>query len=182
MRYFLFIALVFVAFACKEITYPAPQPKGKKSLTAIPDKLHGNFLLTKIGTSDSTDQQRLVITRNGIYDFKDPKDDPMLLGDSLVVRQYKGLYFFSQASKGRVPDWGVAIMKPLSNGDLEVSLMATDEKQFKTLVHNVSAVVTIDSTMHNGKKLYQIDPTPKQLMVMVKKGYFSDRFLLKRIK
>jgi hypothetical protein len=182
MRYFLSIALFFVAFACKEITYPAPQPKGKKSLTAIPDKLHGNFRLTKIGTPDSTDEQKLVITRNGIYDFKDPNDDPMLLGDSLVVRQYKGLYFFNQANKGRKPDWSVAIMKPLSNGDLEVSLMTTDEKQFKTLVRNVSAVVTIDSTARNGEKLYQIDPTPKQLMVLMKKGYFSDKFLLKRIK
>jgi hypothetical protein len=46
----------------------------------------------------------------------------------------------------------------------------------------MSKEVPLDSSEVNGEKLYQIDPTPKQLIRLIKKGYFKKTILMKRIK
>jgi hypothetical protein len=180
MRALPFIALLAFAFSCKEFTYPEPQPQGKKSLKFLPQELHGKFVTYSNGKPEDT----LVISRNGAYNANRPNDasDQIMLGDSLVLKHYKGLYFVNHRNKAKEPNWSVSILKRLQNDDLEILSMPTDEDSFEKLYQSVSAIVPVDSSVRNNEKLYRINPTPKQLMQLVNKGYFSNRLLLKRMK
>lgn len=165
--------------ACKELTYPEAQPKGEKNLSTIPDELHGKFV------SSGTDGDTIAIARNGIFNPAHPNDakSTYILSDSLVLRKYKGYYFMNHHEHDKLNEWRVVVIKRLSNGDLQTQSMTADDNKFSELIAKVSTVVPIDSSKTNHSiRLYQINPTPQQLMQLVHGGYFSDQRVWKHIK
>ena len=62
----LLAAILFLSlFACKEISFKEPQPKGKKSLSQVPRELLGSYLVVEEKGGDSKDT--LVVTEKGYY-------------------------------------------------------------------------------------------------------------------
>lgn len=164
-----FLALV----SCKEISYKEPQPKGKAILSNIPKELRGRYLIDE-GNGSSTDT--LVVTSTGYFIPSDSSKGD--LSDSLVLKKYKGYYFFNDNEN---PEWLLRIIKRESNGNLSYMYMDNGGKAFNEFVFEVNKEIKIDSTDFNGETLYQIDPSPKQLLGLIKKGFFRKTITLKRL-
>jgi hypothetical protein len=160
---------------CKEIHFPEPQPKGVGSLSGIPKRLQGYYEFPK----DSAKADTLVITRNEIYPKNEYKDR-LMLSDSLILKTYKGYYFFSNRSENLFKTWRVYIVRKSKNDDLVV--MGLDDGKFDDFVLKLSKEIRIDSVANGNTKSYTIDPTPKQLIELIKKGYFIKLMECKKIK
>jgi hypothetical protein len=101
------------------------------------------------------------------------------LGDSLVLKEYKGYYFISVNEN---PEWLLRIIKPEDDGNLTFMSMDTRADFFNSLLTSLSKDdIHIDSLKSGNDTLYQIDPTPKQLMKLVKRGYFNQRVRMIKI-
>jgi len=171
MKILSFIFLLF-AISCTEITYKEPQPKGKKMLSEIPQSLQGKYLLID---DNGIDKDTLYVTNVG-YRTRGNGADEGILGDSLVLKKYKGYYFLNVNLR---PEWALRIIKQEKNGDL--TLMAMDDRNFNSFLKKLGTEVKIDSTKDMNGALYQIDPTPKQLMGLIKKGYFGQATRVQKI-
>lgn len=161
-------------FSCKEISFKETQPRGKKALTKVPSELQGTFLLSM---ENESSKDTLVVTSRGYMAVSDQKQN--LLGDSLVLKFYKGYYFLNMNEK---PEWLLRVIKPEDNGDLTYMSMDVEEAAFPALLRNLSREVHVDSLEVNGEKLYQIDPSPKQMLRLIKKGYFKKTIRMKKLK
>ena len=169
------IILAFtLAFSCKEISFKEQQPKGKKVLREVPKQLIGTYLLIddKEGAADT-----LFVSANGYLVASDKKQN--LLGDSLILKKFKGYYFVNINEK---PEWLLRVLKQEENGDLIYMSMEEDEEGFNKLLKRISQEVQLDSMEVNGEKLYQIDPTPKQLVKLIETGHFKKTIRMKRMK
>ena len=168
------LASVFIALlSCKEVTFKDPQPRGKKILKEIPEALVGSYLLTdeKDGATDT-----LIVTSKGYLVASDKKGGE--LGDSLVLKKFKGYYFVNINEN---PEWLLRVIKQDTNGDL--FYMTMDEGlSFNEFLDKVSKEIKIDSVEVNGEKLYQIDPSPKQLIRLIEKGFFKKTLEMKKLK
>lgn len=169
-----FVSLLIFLVGCKEISFREPQPKGKKSLGEMPKKLQGTYLMSAVGESS---QDTLFVKKNGYRIASDKKES--LLGDSLVLKQYKGYYFININEN---PEWLMRVIRQEENGDLTYMSMDVEEGSFNSLLKSLSQELPLDSLDVNGEKLYQIDPTPKQLVSLIKKGYFKNSVRMVRIK
>jgi hypothetical protein len=179
------IAACMFAASCKEITFRQPQPKGRKPLAAIPKEIQGRYLpLTEDG---EVSRDTVVIFKEGYrfgyYEASDrtnPNDEEYesgVLSDSLVLKTFKGYYFFSFHEN---PEWTLRVVKREKNGDLIYMAPEQEGVDFKDYVKKISVEIPIDSSEVNGKTLYQIDPTPKQLVKLIEKGFFS-RAVMKKV-
>lgn len=170
-----FIAiLILTVTACKEISFKEPQPKGKRALSEIPRELRGKYLIAE-GPGRSNDT--LVLTKNQYYVRGDSTRGE--LSDSLVLKKHNGYYFFNDNEN---PEWLLRVIKKEANGDLSYMSMENDEKSFNTFLIDLNNEIKIDSIEVAGETLYQIDPSPAQLLSLIKKGYFRKSMLLKRLK
>ena len=169
-----FAAFLTILVGCKEISFQEPQPKDRKSLKEIPKKLHGTYLLTAVGDNS---EDTVFIKSKGYRIASDKKES--VLGDSLVLKQYKGYYFINVNED---PEWLMRVIKQEENGDLTYMSMDVEEASFNSLLKSLSQELPVDSLEVNGEKLYQIDPTPKQLIKLIRKGYFKNTLRMKRIK
>ena len=171
----IFIAILFViSTSCKEISFKEPQPKGKPALQEIPRELRGKYLLIE---ENGTNKDTLVVSGNGYYISADSTKGN--LGDSLVLKKYKGYYFFNDNEN---PEWLLRIIKKESNGDLSYMYMDIGEQSFNDFLIELNKDIKIDSTEIDGESLYQIDPTPKELLSLIKKGYFKKSISLKKLR
>jgi hypothetical protein len=171
----LFVLCLFaVVCSCKEISFKEPQPKGKPIIREIPKSLRGKYLLKE---ENGTNKDTLVITKFGYEVTGDSTKG--VLGDSLVLKKYKGYYFFN---KNENPEWLLRVVKQSDNGDLSYMFMDNGEKSFHDFVYDLNKEIRIDSFQVNNEMLYQIDPTPQQLIDLIDKGYFKKTVQLKRIK
>lgn len=166
MKKLALIACVLVLYGCKEITYKNPQPKGKKSLSEIPENLRGSYLMA---SETENTQDTVIVDSKGYMIASDRKRK--VLGDSLVLKSYKGYYFVNINER---PEWLLRIVTREPNGDLIFMSMDTNENRFQALLRKLAGEVSIDSLEINGEKLYQIDPTPRQMLKLIKGGYFSE--------
>jgi predicted MPP superfamily phosphohydrolase len=169
-----FATFLTILIGCKEISFQEPQPKGKKSLKEIPKKLHGTYIMTAVGDNS---EDTVFINSKGYRIASDKKES--VLGDSLVLKQYKGYYFINVNED---PEWLMRVVKQEENGDLTYMSMDVEEGSFNSLLKNLSQELPVDSLEVDGEKLYQIDPTPKQLIKLIRKGYFKNTLRMKRIK
>jgi hypothetical protein len=169
-----FVCFLIVLNGCKEISFQEPQPKGRKALAEVPNKLHGTYLLTAVGENS---QDTLFVNSKGYRIASDKMES--LLGDSLVLKQYKSYYFININER---PEWLMRVIRLEENGDLTYMSMDVEEDAFNSLLKSLSEEVPLDSLEVNGEQLYQIDPTPKQLINLIKKGYFKNTIRMKKIK
>lgn len=164
--------LVISVLACTEITYNEPQPKGIKSLAKVPVNLQGTYLWK---------EDTITFFERG-FRAKDKKEDVLFLSDSIVIKNYKNHYFISYRESG---DWLLRILKPLKNGDLtylEMENVPEEEPKRKLFLDKLSKETpviknTVDSVTH-----YLIDPSPKKLLTLIKRGYFQEKGTLVKIK
>jgi hypothetical protein len=167
-------SILLIFFSCKEISFKEPQPRGKKSLQQVPAKLYGVYLLSD---ENETSKDTLVVSAKGYLIVSDQKQN--FLGDSLVLKYHKGYYFLNINEN---PEWLLRVIKQEENGDLTYMSMDVEEASFNALVKKLSHDVKVDSLEVGGEKLYQIDPSPKQLMKLIRNGYFKKTIRMKKIK
>lgn len=165
--------LLLLLLACKEISFKEPQPRDKRALSEIPKELQGKYLLMEENGS-ATDT--LTVSKTGYQVTNDSTKGT--LGDSLVLKKYKGYYFFNDNQN---PEWLLRVVKREPNGDLSYMFMDSDGKSFHEFVVDLNKEIRIDSFDLSNEKLYQIDPSPKQLVSLIKKGYFRKKIRLQKI-
>lgn len=176
MKTFTVILILLACFSCKEITFENPQPEGKRALTSIPRDLRGKFLPMEGNAQPSKDT--VIIDENGyrfgLYDSADRarEQDPFDSGglsDTLVLKYYKGYYFFNfKSSEG----WQLRVIKPEKNGDLTFMDMGKEGVGFDDYLRQLNAEVRVDSFQRNDNMVYRIDPTPSELVSLIKRGFF----------
>jgi len=169
MRKLLFIVvLVFSMISCQQITFDRPQPEGARNLTAIPNKLVGNYI-SQDGSS------KMTIDPAGIYctyeyevvchkdsainkEFSNPPirangdslyylvnytDTIFWMSNENILKKDKGYYFLN--SKNCENSWSVKKMK-LKKGILTIASISTKEELDLLEKINESP---IDSTTYN---------------------------------
>jgi len=174
MNKILFAFIIIAVTSCKEISFKEAQPKGKRVLSEMPENLRGKYLLIE---ENGNNKDTLVITRQGYNVTGDSTKGN--LGDSLVLKKYKGYYFFNDNEN---PEWLLRVVKQEANGDLSYLFMDSGEQSFHDYAYELNKEIQIDSFEVKGKKLYQIDPTPRQLLNLIKKGYFKKTMRLTKIR
>jgi len=171
------LTLLFIFFSClvscREITFREPQPKGIKVLESVPKSLVGRYPLPE---DDGTVIDTLIIQSSGYYFAKD--NDKGLLGNDLVLKKYKGYYFVNMNGN---PEWFLRIIKQDKDGTITIMRMDNTESNFALLVKDLSKEIRVDTVMQGEDTFYQIDPSPKELMGLIKKGYFKAGPVLKKI-
>lgn len=173
-RHKVIVLLIFATLAsCKEVSFKEPQPKGKRALKEIPRELRGEYLLV----DDDNNRDTLIVTARGYLMRSDSTEG--LLGDSLVLKTYKGYYFFNDNED---PEWLLRVVKLENNGDLSYFFMDPGEKTFNEYLLELTREIKIDSSEVNGEKLYQIDPSPRQLLSLIRNGFFRKSLTLKKLK
>lgn len=173
MKQFLFLTILCLA-ACKEISFQQPQPNGKRQLSKIPSRLQGNYLLSD---PDSPAKDTLFVAFDG-YRVGHNKKEKSILGDSIILKYYKGYYFLNINSN---PEWLLRVIKQERNGDLIYMDLEEEDNDFPKLIKKISAEIKLDSLEVHNEKLYQINPTPQELVSLINKGYFK-KMTLKKIR
>jgi len=167
-------------YSCKEVSFTDAQPAGVTALTEIPTELKGKYLIVNKATGEKNDS--LIIESWG-YRLKDKDDKDWLgkgtLSDSLVVKFYKDYYFINFRSGNQ---WVLRLVKKKPSGDLEfLSIDIQDDARRKGLVKKLSNRFTLKEIKKGDDVFYQINPTPAQLLQLIKEGYFTGS-VLKKIK
>jgi hypothetical protein len=170
-RYSTLLLLVILIVACKEVSYKEPQPRGMKPLAQVPSKLQGNYQFA----DEKGQVDTIVITKRGFYAKNEPKDF-YALSDTLVMKSYRDHFFIS---KNEHPEWVLRIIKQEKNGDVAYLYMEYGDN-FPAFLEKLSHDIPIDSLEVNGEKLYQIDPSSRELMELISKGYFK-KVILKKV-
>ncbi len=181
MRVVIFIlAWSSLFYSCKEVSFTAAQPSGITSLREVPEELRGRFRPIDIPADDKKDT--LIIESWG-YHFKDSNDKDWLgrgvISDSLVIKFYQNYYFVNFRSGDQ---WVLRLIKSKPSGDLEFMSIdiGADEKR-KRVLKKLSKRFKITEVRYKDDTFYQINPTPAQLMQLIKEGYFTSNEL-KRVK
>lgn len=175
--------LIVVLVGCKEVSFQEPQPKGKKPLTSVPKQLRGKYLAKTAEGELAKDT--IVITERGYrFAYFDPAERKIqnksyeegLLGDSLVLTHFKGYYF---VNLNEDPEWILRILKPEKNGDLIYMTLDEPGTDFNIYLEKLSSQIRIDSITTEKETLYQINPSPAELISLIEKGYTSKTLLVR---
>jgi hypothetical protein len=118
----------------------------------------------------------LEVTAEGYFVRSD--STRAILSDTLVLKKYSGYYFFNDYQN---PEWLLRVVKREASGDLTYLSMEAGQRSFHDFLINLNKEIRIDSMESNGKMLYQIDPSPKELIGLVNKGYFTKSLLLRKL-
>jgi hypothetical protein len=168
------VILLFLA-GCNEISFKEPQPRGKKTVKQIPKNMWGSYIPTdEKGTPEDT----LFITSTG-YRVGHKPEDNFVLSDSLVLKYYKGYYFINVQDD---TEWFLRILKREKNGDLLFIHLGNGDEPFSSYLNSLSSEIKIDSFEVGEKKLYQIDPTPQQLISIISKTGLVKQTMIKKVR
>ena len=173
MRKVIILLILLTVASCKEISFREPQPKGKRALKEIPRELRGEYLLV----DEDNNRDTIIVTATGYTIRSDSTEG--ILGDSLVLKKFKGYYFFNDNED---PEWLLRVVKVEKNGDLSYLFMDPGSKTFNQYLLELNEEIKIDSSEVNGEKLYQIDPSPNQLYSLMRKGFFKKSLTMKKLK
>ena len=155
------------------MSYPrSADPRGFDHCRRCPTKLQGSYLFK----DEKGEADTIVITSNSFYAKSDRKDT-YTLSDTLIMKTYKGYYFFSKRDD---TTWLLRVVKQEKNGD--ISYLDMDDKDFNAFLLKLSREIRIDSVDLGKGMIYQIDPSPKQLVDLIEKGYFIKTAAMKKIK
>lgn len=168
MKWILQFLCIGLLAACTEISYKEPQPKGIKSLDKVPAKLQGSYQVSENGAVADT----LLIIPTG---YLIGKDELASLSDSLVLKYYKGYYFLSMRDNFA---WYIRVIKQEKNGNinfLEMDGPSGNDEEITKFIEKLSKDVRVAETEIDNKTCYVIDPTPKELLGLIKKGYFKQQ-------
>jgi hypothetical protein len=159
-------------YSCKEVTFREAQPSGILTLKEIPPELRGIYQTYDGQTGETGDT--LIIESWG-YHFKDKEDQDWLgkgaLSDSLVVKFYENYYFVNFREDNQ---WVLRLIRQKSPGVLEfMSIDIQDDSKRREMLRKLSRKMPVKEIERNDDTFYQINPTPAQLMALIKEGYFT---------
>jgi hypothetical protein len=178
-RWFVFMLLAGVV-ACTEISFKEPQPEGVKSLSAIPAKLHGTYQIEKNGTPSG----KMVVEANGYRIEKDEYDqapEVFLLSDSVVIKNYKGYYFINVRNNSL---WVLRVVRRQKDGNLlmlELPQLSANDARRNEQLQALRAIAPITETELNNTQVYIMEPRRRQLLQLLRKGYFKEQTLLRKL-
>jgi hypothetical protein len=173
VRYFL---LTFVwsllLYSCKEVTFKEPQPSGIPALKQVPASLQGIYQTFEQISGEFSDT--LIIDPWG-YHMKDKDDKDWLnrgtLSDTLVLKVYENYYFVNFKSGDH---WVLRLVKQDPNGTLNfLAIDLQDDTKRKAMLKKISKDLKIKEFQQKDDTFYQVDPTPAQLMKLIKDGLFT---------
>jgi hypothetical protein len=158
--------------SCTEITFPEAQPRHVKPLSEVPPALVGMY--QPYSKVDGETGDTLIIESWG-YHFKNDKDQDWLgrgvISDSLVVKFYKDYYFVNFREQDQ---WVLRVVRQKSPGVLEfLSIDLSDESTRKNILNKLGKKFQIKEIGRDESLYYQINPTPAQLVGLIKEGYFT---------
>jgi hypothetical protein len=163
-------------FACTEITFKEPQPKGIKTLSEFSQSLQGRYIVPQDSGSEKFDTVYVEPMRYRINSIA--KDEEWMnrgvLSDSLVLKHYKGFYFLNFYTDEQ---WIVRVFKQEKDGNIvmyEINL--SDDEKVKKLTERFNPEVI---KKDNSTTYYRIDPTPKSLLQFIKENYSTQEPLRK---
>jgi len=163
---------MMLLFSCKEVTFPKAQPAGVATLLEVPELLRGEYLTRDKTTGEIGDT---IIIESWGYRIKDTDDKDWLgsghISDTLVMKQYQNYYFvnFKEADH-----WVLRIVKVKSPNVLELmSINLEDENIRKDILKKLGKKFSVTEIANGDNVFYQINPTPAQLITLIKEGYFT---------
>jgi hypothetical protein len=173
------IWIALVASSCKEVSFSVPQPAGIPALKEVPTALQGKYQAKDQPKDEKKDT--LIIESWG-YHFKDRAEKDWLgrgvLNDTLVLKYYQNYYFVNFKSGSQ---WVLRLVKQLDNGDIEfLSVDIQDDAKRKEMIRKLSRKFTLKEVKNGDDTYYQINPTPAQLMQLIKEGYFTGQALTRK--
>lgn len=159
-------------YSCKEVTFREAQPTGIAPLKEIPEALRGVYQTYDKQTGETGDT--LIIESWG-YHFKDKEDQDWLgkgrLSDSLVVKFYENHYFINFKEDNQ---WVLRLIRQKSPGVLEfMSIDIQDDSKRREMLRKLSRRMSVKEIERSDDTFYQINPTPAQLISLIKEGYFT---------
>ena len=165
-------------YSCKEVSFREPQPAGVQALKEVPPALQGIYYTYDQATGEKADT---LIVESWGYHFKDKDEKDWLgrgtLSDSLVVKFYENYYFVNFKSNNQ---WVLRLVRQKPTGGLEfLSIDIQDDSKRKEMLRKLSKKFTLQEIKRNEDTFYQINPTPAQLMQLIKEGYFTGTELRK---
>jgi hypothetical protein len=165
--------------SCKEVSFREAQPAGVQPLRKVPAALLGQYVPTNLSPDEKVDT--LIIESWG-YHFKDSQDKDWLgrgvISDSLVVKFYQDYYFVNFRTGDQ---WVLRLIKQLPNGDIQfLSIDLQGEETAKAKLKRLSKKIKFTEIKREDDTFYQINPTPAQLMSLIKDGFFTGETLKKR--
>ena len=182
IRVLLLAAFWTLMFAsCKEVSFKEAQPAGVQPLKEVPPALIGRYIPTKLEPGEKVDT--LVIESWG-YHFKDSDDKDWLgrgvISDSLVIKFYQEYYFVNF----RVGDqWVLRLLKQKPDGEIEfLTINIDDSEEGKARFKKLSKKFKFTEIKRGDDTFYQINSTPKQLMALIREGYFTGETLARKQK
>ncbi|MGC4022539.1 MAG: hypothetical protein QM734_11640 [Cyclobacteriaceae bacterium] len=148
------------------------QPAGVPALKEVPAALRGIYQAYDQNTGDFSDT--LLIESWG-YHMKDKKDKDWLgrgtLSDTLVLKFYENYYFVNFKFENQ---WVLRLIRQNPNGSIEfLSIDLQDDIKGKDKLKKLSKKLKVTEFKRKDDTFYQINPTPTQLMALIKEGYFT---------
>jgi hypothetical protein len=176
--YVLIFAWALLLASCKEVSYKEAQPAGVTALKEVPPNLRGIFQTYDQNTGDFSDT--LIIESWG-YHMKDKKDKEWLgrgtLSDTLVLKFYQDYYFVNFKFNNQ---WVLRLIKQHPDGSFQfLSIDLQDDAKRKEKLSKISKKLKVTELKRKDDTYYQINPTPAQLMTLIKEGYFTGAKLTK---
>ncbi|MBT1703091.1 hypothetical protein [Chryseosolibacter indicus] len=166
--------LLISLFSCKEVSFKEAQPVSRRPLVSVPKILRGKYLTYKENGELAKDT--VIINSMGYrFGYFSPEErtkatnqyDDGVLSDSMVLKSYKGYYFLSLNQK---PEWILRVIKLQKNGDLLYMAPEQPGVNINEYIKRLSTLMPVDSTRVNDKTIYQIDPSPQQLIDLIEEG------------
>ncbi len=159
-------------YSCKEVTYREPQPAGIASLNEVPPSLRGIYHTYEKQTGETGDT---IILESWGYHFKDKEDKDWLgkgtISDSMVVKYYENYYFVNFKEENQ---WVLRLIRQKSPGVLEfMSIDIQDDSKRREMLRKLARRMPIKEIKRADDTFYQINPTPAQLITLIKEGYFT---------
>jgi hypothetical protein len=166
----LFWSLLLIS--CKEVSFKEPQPAGVPALKEVPAALRGNYQSYDQASGDFSDT--LIIEAWG-YHMKDKNDKDWLgrgtLSDTLVLKYFENYYFVNFKTGDQ---WVLRVVKQNTNGSIEfLAIDLQDEVKGKDMIKKLSRKLKVKEIKRKDDTFYQINPTPAQLLMLIKDGLFT---------
>ncbi len=182
MKRLLCIFTILCLASCTEVSFPTHQPKGIKPLSAFPKELRGSYLASEGDSIPDTllIQESSYEILNGNARREKVWPEVGVINDSLVIKKYKGYYFISFKENN---EWLLRVLTIDKKGSLTFMRMAVhDSEKVRSLSELKKEIPVQEIKLSDSEKYYRIDPTPKQLMSLIKKKKFWEESELIKLK
>lgn len=182
MKTLLRIFSVLVLVSCNEVSFPTPQPKGIAPLNTFPKELRAYYLTSEGDSIQDTlhIEEKSYRTLNSKPSGEKSWLDAAELSDSLVIKKYKNFYFISFKENN---EWLLRVLQRDKKGNLTFMTMAVHDSEKIKSLSELQQQLPVQIIEHSeNQKYYRIDPTPNQLISLIKKKNFWEESTLVRLK